>query len=124
MYVDDFVVFHNDKRRLTDAQSEIKDFAATLRLKLHEDKSFCAPIQNLPAGMLTHNVSASRGANRGSPARPKASAAAMASPMGTARDFSASRIPRLDGTRLRLYWPSGPGECVFRSSGPRPARSA
>lgn len=48
-YVDDFVVFHNDKRRLTDARSEIKDFAASLRLKLHEDKSIVFPVaQGIP----------------------------------------------------------------------------
>ncbi len=43
-YVDDFVTFHDDKRRLADALAQIKDFTAGLRLKLHQDKSVIFPV--------------------------------------------------------------------------------
>ncbi|MDX1912149.1 MAG: reverse transcriptase/maturase family protein [Saprospiraceae bacterium] len=43
-YVDDFVIFHPDKKRLHEVEVQIRDFLATrLRLSLHERKTFIAP---------------------------------------------------------------------------------
>jgi len=48
-YVDDFVTFDNDKHRLADGLDQIKEFAAGLRLKLHQDKSVIFPVtQGIP----------------------------------------------------------------------------
>ena len=38
-YVDDFLVFSNDKRELDNVRGQVCDFLATRRLHLHPDKS-------------------------------------------------------------------------------------
>lgn len=43
-YVDDFVVFSDDKRVLREVKSEMEKYLAGLRLKLHPKKCFVAPV--------------------------------------------------------------------------------
>ena len=43
-YVDDVVVFDNDKRRLHQTRQAMTDFCATRRLRLHPRKCFVAPV--------------------------------------------------------------------------------
>ncbi len=43
-YVDDFLVFANDKKRLADVRGRIVDFLAGLRLRLHPAKSVVFPV--------------------------------------------------------------------------------
>lgn len=45
-YVDDFVLFHDDKQRLHQWQQEIEQFLATLRLTIHPEKSVVFPVSN------------------------------------------------------------------------------
>lgn len=48
-YVDDLLVFDDDKRRLARTRELIEAFAATLRLRLHEDKTVVFPVtQGIP----------------------------------------------------------------------------
>ena len=42
-YVDDFLVFSDDKRQLAEVREQIRDFLASLRLRLHRDKSVVFP---------------------------------------------------------------------------------
>ena len=42
-YVDDFLVFADDKRRLHEVRVEIEHFLETLRLQIHQDKSVVFP---------------------------------------------------------------------------------
>ncbi len=44
-YVDDFVLFGDDKKRLYEMLVEIKNFLQTLRLKVHENKSKVFPVK-------------------------------------------------------------------------------
>ena len=44
-YVDDFLLFSNDKRELADARKQIDDLLAGLRLKLHVRKNTILPVQ-------------------------------------------------------------------------------
>ena len=43
-YVDDFLLFSDDKRQLADARNQISDFLITLRLKLHHRKNTILPV--------------------------------------------------------------------------------
>ena len=45
-YVDDFVVFADNKKRLWQVKNEMENFLSHLRLKLHEKKCFVAPVGN------------------------------------------------------------------------------
>jgi retron-type reverse transcriptase len=48
-YVDDMLVFDDDTRRLADTRNRIEDFAGTLRLRLHPDKTVIFPVtQGIP----------------------------------------------------------------------------
>jgi RNA-directed DNA polymerase len=48
-YVDDFLIFGNDRRRLIEARSEIGAWLARLRVRLHPDKSVIFPVtQGIP----------------------------------------------------------------------------
>ncbi len=48
-YVDDFVIFHDDRRRLAEAREQVSAFLAELRLTLHPNKSVVFPTrQGLP----------------------------------------------------------------------------
>src|SRR5271166_979146 len=42
-YVDDFLVFADDKRRLHEVRAEVERFLETLRLQIHQDKSVVFP---------------------------------------------------------------------------------
>jgi hypothetical protein len=42
-YVDDFLVFSDDKRRLHEVRAQISRFLERLRLRIHEDKSVVSP---------------------------------------------------------------------------------
>ena len=44
-YVDDFLVFADDKRRLHEVKGEIEHFLETLRLQIHQDKSVVFPCE-------------------------------------------------------------------------------
>ncbi len=45
-YVDDFLVFSNDKQRLQQARAQISQFLDRLRLRIHEDKSVVSPTRD------------------------------------------------------------------------------
>jgi retron-type reverse transcriptase len=45
-YVDDFLVFSNDKKQLADTREQIRDFLAPLRLRLHPAKSVLFPVKH------------------------------------------------------------------------------
>ena len=44
-YVDDFLVFSDDKRHLADVREQIRDFLVGLRLRLHPTKSVIFPVK-------------------------------------------------------------------------------
>jgi len=43
-YVDDFVILHNDKERLSEYKDKISDYLTCLKLELHPDKSKILPL--------------------------------------------------------------------------------
>jgi retron-type reverse transcriptase len=45
-YVDDFLVFADDKRHLADVREQIQDFLASLRLRLHPTKNVVFPVRD------------------------------------------------------------------------------
>jgi len=45
-YVDDFLVFSDDKGHLADVREQIKDFLVSLRLRLHPKKSVIFPVKD------------------------------------------------------------------------------
>jgi hypothetical protein len=48
-YVDDLLVFDDDKRRLSQIRKQVEEFLCTLRLRLHVDKTVVFPVtQGIP----------------------------------------------------------------------------
>src|SRR5262249_325547 len=45
-YVDDFLVFSDDKRHLADVREQIRDFLVSLRLRLHPTKNVVFPVRD------------------------------------------------------------------------------
>ena len=45
-YVDDFLVFSDDKQHLGDVRERVKDFLISLRLRLHRNKSIVFPVKS------------------------------------------------------------------------------